>query len=303
MESITTNRQQFTLKQTTAARFLAIQVSILKMPLLALMLAVTSFTATAETGIVRIATDPTNAKIYINGQRQPNSPEVVGQYTDLELPKGEYKIEAIKEETDYVYKGSKNDVFVSPNSRQPLLIKLTPTLTEAGKKRQADEQAAAKAAKQAAAERKKAAEGKGVVVKGKLMWMRCAMGQTWTGSTCSGKESEYTWQQAKALRHSFAGYSDWRLPTREELLSIRYCSTGVVKKTSSDGEPDSYCADGSQEPTINTRDFPNTPKRRFWSSSAYADGTYGAWFVNFDFGGDYWFNKNDGLAVRLVRSQ
>jgi len=268
--------------------------------LLACVLAASSFSAiAAETGIVRIATDPTNAKIFINGERQPNSPEAVGQYTDIELPKGEYKIEAIKEESDYVYKGSKTDVFVSPNSRQPLMIKLTPTLTEAGKQRQADEQAAAKAAQQAEAERKKAAEGKGVIVKGNLMWMRCAMGQTWTGSTCSGEANKYTWYQAKALRHSFAGYSDWRLPTFEELLSIRYCSNGVVNHDGSH----SICASGSQIPTINTMDFPNTPKDLFWSGSPDAANADYAWSVYFGHGNAGTNGKGGNGPVRLVRGQ
>lgn len=45
----------------------------MKKPLLALLLSVASFSAlAAEIGIVRIATDPTNTKIYVNGERQPN---------------------------------------------------------------------------------------------------------------------------------------------------------------------------------------------------------------------------------------
>lgn len=41
-----------------------------------------------------------------------------------------------------------------------------------------------------------------------LQWMRCGMGQKWTGKTCEGKGYEYTWQQALEIRHRFAGYSE-----------------------------------------------------------------------------------------------
>jgi len=142
-------------------------------------------------------------------------------------------------------------------------------------------------------------DGEGVITKGKLMWMRCALGQTWTGSTCKGEAKTYTWNQAMALRHSYAGHSDWRLPTREELLSIRYCSKGVMKLD--DGR--SACNTGYQQPTINLKDFPNTPSAWFWSASPYAAGTDNAWVVFFNFGSDGWGYKGSYYSVRLVRGQ
>ena len=55
-----------------------------------------------------------------------------------------------------------------------------------------------------------------------LVWMRCAMGQTWDGTTCSGVASTYTFPQANALtgKYTFAMQSDWRLPNILELLTI-----------------------------------------------------------------------------------
>lgn len=53
-----------------------------------------------------------------------------------------------------------------------------------------------------------------------LTWMRCAMGQTWTGSTCSCNGSPYTREDATALTSGFAGRSAWRLPTPWKLASI-----------------------------------------------------------------------------------
>jgi hypothetical protein len=54
----------------------------------------------------------------------------------------------------------------------------------------------------------------------KLMWKRCAEGQTWTGSTCSGTATSITAEEAAIIDGSFAGLSDWRLPTADELLSL-----------------------------------------------------------------------------------
>lgn len=248
------------------------------------------------TGVVRIATDPVNAKIYVNGERQPNSPQERGEFLILELPAGEHKIEARKEDGDFIYAASQSDVFVTKGSSQPITLKLTQSLTEA-----------AQAKKQAEAERQKAQEDSGVVSKGNLMWMRCAMGQTWAGSSCTNTGKKYTWGQAMNQKHSFAGYADWRLPTREELLSIRYCSHGVVNDIySSDSMPYTDCAKGSVKPSVNQTDFPNTPTDSgFWSSSPYPgfEGklAWGVFFAGGDAGSDYGDGRGGHLYVRLVR--
>ena len=48
-----------------------------------------------------------------------------------------------------------------------------------------------------------------------LMWKRCSEGQTWDGTTCTGAETFHNWQQALQLADgpSYAGYTDWRLPS------------------------------------------------------------------------------------------
>jgi hypothetical protein len=116
-----------------------------------------------------------------------------------------------------------------------------------------------------------------------LTWMRCAMGQTWASGTCSGTASSYTWDQAVALSGAttFAGQSDWRLPNIRELQSI------VDRSTSS--------------PAINTAAFPNTPSSSFWSGSPYANYSYGAWYVYFDFGYVYSHDRSSDFSVLLVR--
>jgi len=118
-----------------------------------------------------------------------------------------------------------------------------------------------------------------------LMWQRCSVGQIWIGSTCSGTASTYTYDEAVALKSSFADYSDWRIPNQNELLSIA-----------------EY---GAYIPAINSTLFPNTPSDWFWSSSPNANYSGYTWIVNFSYGG----NDNYGgvtysyNAVRLVRGK
>ena len=96
------------------------------------------------------------------------------------------------------------------------------------------------------------------------MWKRCAEGQNWSGSGCGGAAGTYNWDQAKLLTSTFAGKSDWRTPTEEELLSL-------VDYTNS-------------SPAINTAIFPTTPDSVFWSTSAVANDSAYGWVVRFNLG-------------------
>ncbi|QTL37802.1 DUF1566 domain-containing protein [Pseudoalteromonas viridis] len=117
-----------------------------------------------------------------------------------------------------------------------------------------------------------------------LVWMRCSLGQTWDGSTCTGSASTYTWAQALASadESNYAGFSDWYLPNIKELNSI----------------VETACYD----PAINLTVFPNTPSSGYWSSSPYAYYYYNAWYVYFSLGGGLNLNKNGSKRVRLVRA-
>ncbi len=127
--------------------------------------------------------------------------------------------------------------------------------------------------------------GNGTVTdnKTKLIWMRCSLGQTWDGATCSGDASTYIWQQAltAAESHGFGGSGAWRLPNIKELVSIVEIS----------------CYD----PAINQTIFPLTPSGKFWAASPDTrNGAY-AWYVGFNYGHDYSGDKNDSRYIRLVR--
>ena len=86
----------------------------------------------------------------------------------------------------------------------------------------------------------------------------------------------------KAINASaLCGFTDWRLPTPDELA-------GIVDK--------------SKSPTVDTFLFPNTQPSFYWSSSPYVGDSYGAWGVDFGYGdvGDH-SRYLDYFHVRLVR--
>lgn len=54
-----------------------------------------------------------------------------------------------------------------------------------------------------------------------LMWHRCLQGQTWNGTTCSGSGSSIAYSDAQfACASPYGGFSDWRLPSQDEIISI-----------------------------------------------------------------------------------
>ncbi len=137
----------------------------------------------------------------------------------------------------------------------------------------------------------------------RLQWMRCALGQIWKDGSCTGKAAEYPWQQAldAAKKFNYAGYRDWRVPSREELTSLVYCSSGryeVWEKKTGARE----CKGEYSKPTIDTTAFPNMPASFFWSASPNASYAGYAWYVYFDYGYDYWDYRSVAYHVRLVRA-
>ncbi len=139
-----------------------------------------------------------------------------------------------------------------------------------------------------------------------LTWMRCSLGQSWDGKTCTGEAKSASWNYAM-LMHSSDGPEAWRLPTIDELESIVYCSEGRKLSARPNGrfviDTSGKClGDHYQRPTIDSRVFPNTPRASYWSSSPYARGSIDVWSVGFHFGGFFATEQNNSNYIRLVRT-
>ena len=92
-----------------------------------------------------------------------------------------------------------------------------------------------------------------------------------------------TWQEAMDYCKTLEldGHSDWRLPSKTELLSI---------------------VDSTRRcPAINVYIFPDTVSSNYWSSTTYAYGADGAWRVHFGYGDDDGYFKSSSYYVRAVR--
>jgi hypothetical protein len=94
----------------------------------------------------------------------------------------------------------------------------------------------------------------------------------------------YTWVQAVAYcpTLNLAGHSDWRLPSRIELVSI--VDFGVTSGA-----------------TINATYFPSTPASWFWSSSPLVGSSSRAWYVYFNDGYTNYLDVSSTYNVRCVR--
>ncbi len=118
-----------------------------------------------------------------------------------------------------------------------------------------------------------------------LIWKQCYEGQS--GASCAtGTAGEFTWSNAlsAAKNSSFAGFTDWRVPSKQELESI----------------VDDTCSN----PAINVGVFPGVSVSTFsWTSTTFVNQTDLAWGVDFTPGYPDGRKKADGSfgAVRLVR--
>jgi hypothetical protein len=129
-----------------------------------------------------------------------------------------------------------------------------------------------------------------------LMWQKCSAGQN-NDSTCSGSASTYNWYQASGTLDATYNpslqnvcgvltlgiYSDWRLPTKQELISI------VDYSVYSPG------------PTLKTEYFPNSIKGDYWSSTTLAGYPDKAWSIYYGNGSINNWGKIYPMGIRCVR--
>jgi hypothetical protein len=105
-----------------------------------------------------------------------------------------------------------------------------------------------------------------------LMWQSEAPNEFFTFAAAQ--------QHCAAL--TFAGFNDWRVPSRIELVSI-LDATRI-------------------QPSINASIFPNTANDGFWTASVAADNPAGAWYVYFYFGYPKTDDRGNKFSVRCVRT-
>jgi hypothetical protein len=101
-----------------------------------------------------------------------------------------------------------------------------------------------------------------------LYWLRCPVGQTWNGSSCSGEGKEMSWSEAES-----ACPSGYRLPTRQEFVDLLGgCDSDVLSGKFG------YC---KRCESGNCRSMFPSDTRWYWSSSPHGDSyAWNAFFGN-----------------------
>ncbi|WP_297927225.1 DUF1566 domain-containing protein [uncultured Agitococcus sp.] len=118
-------------------------------------------------------------------------------------------------------------------------------------------------------------------LKTNLIWQRCAVGQSYSGTACVGGESLHTW--ASALQFAANTGSGWRLPNIKELKTL--------------------IEDSCYDMAINQKFFNDgMVKTTYWTASPNSDDSNSAWRVNFDDGVARPELKTELFAIRLVRN-
>jgi len=116
----------------------------------------------------------------------------------------------------------------------------------------------------------------------------------WTRDANLPGKWQMTWYKAnkyiKRLNDQrYAGYSDWRLPSSEELITL-------VRAAENQGVKEDICG------WLNKIGFRNVQSDGYWSSTSYANYTDNAWLVNMWNGNVFYNYKSLNYYVWPVRS-
>lgn len=219
----------------------------------------------AGQGKVRISCEYKGAYIYVDGKKKAMTGE---GFTNILLNEGDHVIKVTKAKTKQYQKYAKKSVFVGAETSVKISLKLNkwePTPSYRKILRQKD------------IPKFRRWKRSGSVVKDTklgLMWQ----------DNHSAKTTEKTWSSAKKYCRnlSLAGYSDWRLPNYNELLTIV--------------DYDRF------KPAI-MPSFKNVASEYYWSSSENVSDAKYAWLVLFGDGYTGNSSKSDEDFVRCVRGR
>ena len=220
------------------------------------------FTATslyAGKGKIRVASDQQGAYVYVDGKKKAMTGE---GFTSILLEEGDHNIKvskAINENYEYV---QSKKIFVGEDTSTKLTFKLKRKITAKGKR-----------AEQAKRERWQRSGDIVTDTKLGLMWQ----------DNSKVKTLKKKWKSAKKYCQnlSLRGYSDWRLPGYNELLSIVDYEKRIPSIISS---------------------FKNTIPNVYWSSdSVFSLKIKAAWGVGFKYGYTNSEAKESENFIRCVR--
>ena len=212
----------------------------------------------AGKGKIRVASDQQGAYVYVDGKKKAMTGE---GFSSILLEEGEYTIKVAKAiDENYEYVQSKK-VFVGEDTSTKLTFKLKRKITAKGKR-----------AEQAKRERWQRSGD--IVTDSKL-------GLMWQDNS-KAKTVKKKWKSAKKYCQnlSLGGYSDWRLPNYDELLTIV--------------DYDRY------DPAI-MPSFKNVASSLYWSSSQPVSDAKVAWIVYSKYGYTNSSTKSYEYFVRCVR--
>ena len=134
-----------------------------------------------------------------------------------------------------------------------------------------------------------------------LVWKRCSEGQVFNVDQCTGTARSKTWDTwvAMYLPQSFTGQESWGISAG---LSQNLLESGEWRMAYKN-ELQGITLNCGDSPKVNRKVFLNTPLSSYvWSGSPYANGSYGAWGVDFGNGGAGGVNRFNYYHVRLVRA-